>query len=362
MPRGKKGQSRYNRIRAAHLLCGIGYGEHPRVVAAELKCYTRVRARSKTIRTRRVTCYSSRAHISFACPFLLYIKDLSQFVSTPERAITRWRHVSQQSHKNALASSGTTVRVTVLRYRRTESDCEHATRLHLGVMGNVYGALFRDSSIPGLSSIFATPSKTRRIVLTSVFAILLFMTTKDLYSIVIDYFQFPITVSVLVADSRVLPFPAVTICNLNAVHRGRFCSSKRINKPANVEQILCASLNDLFDICKITEALDDLVVEGERICTGRRRAGGGPRPRPTRPPRPGPINRRPSPPPQPPCRGACDAGDNGNETAAASTRRPFLRRGKRDIEWNLKTIISTFKALQSGNFSGGIFASFTVCN
>ena len=62
----------------------------------------------------------------------------------------------------------------------------------------------------------------------------------------------------------------VTVCNLNAVHRGRFCSSEDLEKPKNVEKILCATLTDLFEVCKITESLADLVEEGNYICTGSR--------------------------------------------------------------------------------------------
>lgn len=37
-----------------------------------------------------------------------------------------------------------------------------------------------------------------------------------------------------------------------------------------MEKILCATLTDLFEVCKITESLADLVEEGNYICTGSR--------------------------------------------------------------------------------------------
>lgn len=37
-----------------------------------------------------------------------------------------------------------------------------------------------------------------------------------------------------------------------------------------MEKILCATLTDLFEVCKITESLADLVQEGNYICTGSR--------------------------------------------------------------------------------------------
>ena len=260
------------------------------------------------------------------------------------------------------------------RERITVFEHQEIASILLSVMGNVYGQLFRDSSIPGLSLIFATKSKTRKIILTIVFSILALLTVKDLYKIVIDYFHFPITVSVLVADSRVLPFPAVTICNLNAVHRGRFCFNKRIDKPSNVEQILCASLNDLLEVCKISDALDELVIEGEKICTNGKSRARKVSPvadiRPKTRPRPQFNNRR-----RPvttidnevPSSSFNASDDSKNDTIVRGRGRQFrprlrptLRRGKREVELNIKTIISTFKAIQSGNLTGGIFESFTV--
>lgn len=51
-------------------------------------------------------------------------------------------------------------------------------------------------------------------------------------------------------------------------NRGRFCSSD-LSKPENIEKILCASLTDLFQVCRITEALEDLVQDGKEICEGK---------------------------------------------------------------------------------------------
>ena len=82
-----------------------------------------------------------------------------------------------------------------------------------------HATLLRESQIPGLSAIFASSSLPRKIILIVVFVLLTFLTLRDLESIVADYFRYPITVSVLVTESRVLPFPAVTVCNLNPVHR-----------------------------------------------------------------------------------------------------------------------------------------------
>lgn len=140
-------------------------------------------------------------------------------------------------------------------------------------MGSRYSTLFKESTIPGLSTIFASKPRTSKLLLMNVLIILVILTFKDLYSIASDYFNYPITVSVLVTESRVLPFPAVTVCNLNPIHRGRFCSSNDILKPENIDKIVCTDLTDLFEVCKITESLKDLVEEGRAICEGTSSGG-----------------------------------------------------------------------------------------
>lgn len=147
-------------------------------------------------------------------------------------------------------------------------------------MGGRYSSLFKESTIPGLSTIFASKPRASKLLLMNVLIILVILTLKDLYSIASDYFTYPITVSVLVTESRVLPFPAVTVCNLNPIHRGRFCSAADIFKPESIDKIVCTDLTDLFQVCKITESLRDLVEDGRAICEGTGSSGSRGRRRP----------------------------------------------------------------------------------
>ena len=67
----------------------------------------------------------------------------------------------------------------------------------------------------------------------------------------------------------------MTVCNLNPLHRGRFCRAQ-LPKPPALQQVLCASLDSLMQVCGIYELLNQLVTQGERICNagtsgGRRR-------------------------------------------------------------------------------------------
>jgi hypothetical protein len=121
-------------------------------------------------------------------------------------------------------------------------------------MGSKLAKLGAESGVPGLSHIFNAKG-IRKGIWAFVFILFFSLTTRDLIDMLKDYTQFPVTVSVRVTDSRVLPFPAVTVCNLNSVHRGRFCNNKRVEKPENVAKILCANLGDLLDSCEISKVL-----------------------------------------------------------------------------------------------------------
>ena len=134
-------------------------------------------------------------------------------------------------------------------------------------------SLLRESQIPILSTIVASPSRVRKTLLTLVFSLLTYLTLRDLASIVSDYLSYPVTVSVLVTESRVLPFPAVTVCNLNPVHRHRFCTYDRLEKPRSLHLVLCSSMSDLLRVCNVTRDLHRLVQQGKRICEGRKGDG-----------------------------------------------------------------------------------------
>lgn len=144
--------------------------------------------------------------------------------------------------------------------------------------------LFRESTIPGFSLIFGIKSKLRRAFWITVLIIFIALTVNSLYEIIAEFLSFPIIVNVLVGDSRVLPFPAITICNLNPVHRGRFCSLREseIEKPSDVDQILCANLDKMLDLCEISGFLNEILDEGRNICVPKRRTAIRPFVRPTR--------------------------------------------------------------------------------
>ena len=133
------------------------------------------------------------------------------------------------------------------------------------VMGTKLTKFGSESGVPGLSTITSS-SGLRKLFWTVVVLLFIGLTVHDLIDLVEDYVQYPVTVNVRVADSRVLSFPAVTICNLNLVHRGRFCASKEIDKPEIIENILCANIGDLLNSCEISNMMDELLVKGQETC------------------------------------------------------------------------------------------------
>ncbi|XP_076328277.1 degenerin-like protein unc-105 isoform X2 [Tachypleus tridentatus] len=105
--------------------------------------------------------------------------------------------------------------------------------------------LLAESGVPGLANIAST-RRTRRILWTLAFVVLSGFMCHDLYKLFNDYISYPVTVTVKVADSRVLPFPAVTVCNLNPVQKDSFCSNPDIKKPPVLEKLLCVNVEKLL--------------------------------------------------------------------------------------------------------------------
>lgn len=120
-------------------------------------------------------------------------------------------------------------------------------------MGSQLTKLGSESGVPGLSRIASSGTRFGKLFWTVVVFIFVALTVHDLIDLIEDYVQYPVTVNVRVADSRVLPFPAITICNLNLVHRGRFCAAKDIEKPEIIENILCAKIGDMLNQCEISK-------------------------------------------------------------------------------------------------------------
>lgn len=107
--------------------------------------------------------------------------------------------------------------------------------------------LFSQSEIPGFREIFASDSYLRKFCWIVAFIIMTIFSLKDMTELLTEYFEFPITVKVRHIDSPRLPFPAVTVCNLNVVRFSALClsgSSKNFENlaeqiPVELREKLC---------------------------------------------------------------------------------------------------------------------------
>lgn len=118
-------------------------------------------------------------------------------------------------------------------------------------MGSKLTKYGSESGVPGLSHITSS-NGLRKLFWTAIALLFVALTAHDLIDLIQDYVQYPVAVNVRIADSRVLPFPAITICNLNLVHRGRFCAAEHIEKPEIIKNVLCVNIGDLLNSCKIS--------------------------------------------------------------------------------------------------------------
>lgn len=104
-------------------------------------------------------------------------------------------------------------------------------------------ALFSDSSVPGLREICHSNHFFRKIIWFLVFAGLGFLALRDIHQLLSEFYSYPITVDVRLRETRKLPFPAVTVCNLNIVRYSALCNSTlNISMPIELQEKLCGTI------------------------------------------------------------------------------------------------------------------------
>ena len=113
------------------------------------------------------------------------------------------------------------------------------------VTGNAYALseLFSQSEIPGFREIFASDSYLRKFCWIVAFLFMTVLSLNDMTELITEYYEYPITVDVRLRDSARLPFPAVTVCNLNVVRFSSLCSNSRFDLtnqiPSELRDKLC---------------------------------------------------------------------------------------------------------------------------
>lgn len=113
--------------------------------------------------------------------------------------------------------------------------------------------LFSDSSVPGLREICHSDSFLRKIVWFIVFTLLGFLALRDIHQLLSEFYNYPVTVDVRLRESRKLPFPAVTVCNLNIVRFSALCNSTFLARsnytlPPELKEKLCGTVATTLNI------------------------------------------------------------------------------------------------------------------
>lgn len=107
-------------------------------------------------------------------------------------------------------------------------------------------SLFSHSNVPGLRELALSDGIMRKIYWLIAFLGLGFICLSDIHQLLSEFYSYPITVDVRLREERKLPFPLVTVCNLNTVRFSAICNSTlNISIPIELKQKLCGiSLNE----------------------------------------------------------------------------------------------------------------------
>ena len=83
------------------------------------------------------------------------------------------------------------------------------------VIWNITLSYGRESSIAGFNNAFKAKSRIRSILWITIFAILGIITIIQFVNVIVDYSQHPVITHIDLSHKPSVPFPAVTVCNLN---------------------------------------------------------------------------------------------------------------------------------------------------
>jgi hypothetical protein len=74
------------------------------------------------------------------------------------------------------------------------------------------------TTIPGLQNIHHASGRLAACIWTLLFIVGLACTVRDVYTTSTEYLAYPVTTSMTMDQVAALPFPSVTVCNLNRIH------------------------------------------------------------------------------------------------------------------------------------------------
>ena len=114
-------------------------------------------------------------------------------------------------------------------------------------------SLFSHSSVPGFREISSSDHISRKIFWFCAFLMLSFLALSDIHQLLNEFYSYPITVDVRLRETRKLPFPAITVCNLNIVRYSALCNTtSNISIPIELKEKLCGIFSNFTVSVEIT--------------------------------------------------------------------------------------------------------------
>lgn len=173
----------------------------------------------------------------FARPsYQIDLQKSNQLVRLSDRPVygeAKGKSLSSDSVNNKLSSARVGLFIDRLGNSRNRVKGRNVNKLNRRFLvrgehlGDPYALseLFSQSEIPGFREIFASDSYLRKFCWIVAFLVMTVLSLNDTIELIAEYYNYPITVDVRHRDSARLPFPAVTVCNLNVVRFSALCSS-----------------------------------------------------------------------------------------------------------------------------------------
>ncbi|XP_075534963.1 acid-sensing ion channel 1-like [Dermacentor variabilis] len=98
--------------------------------------------------------------------------------------------------------------------------------------------LYSQSTVPGFIQMAQARNPFRIIIWFVAFVGLGSVALSNLYELMHEYFQYPLTVNIRLEDVNNVEFPAVTLCNLNPVRKSQLCGQET-DLDYNLQEFLC---------------------------------------------------------------------------------------------------------------------------
>ena len=129
--------------------------------------------------------------------------------------------------------------------------------------------MFSDSSVPGVREICHSDGYFRKFIWLIAFVLFSVLALNDIQQLLSDFYSYPIIVDMRMRESRKLPFPAVTICNLNIVRYSALCNSTlNVSMPVELQEKLCGTNLSQMKNTSI-EDINDILPDSDQTQTTR---------------------------------------------------------------------------------------------